>query len=100
MSPATVYQSHDVLADINYMPPEGVGKDLVHGQLKDYYLGVGDEYTRNMLITDIRGREDEFTWQEQGFQVIQLPKRERHEFDKTWVKESFLPELTEIMKDV
>lgn len=62
--------------------------------------GTGDEYTRKMSIIDIRGREDEFTWQENGFQVALLPEKKRHEFDKQWTEEAYYPEVAEVLKKV
>lgn len=96
MSPALVHEPQNVEADINYWPPDG--EELVEGKLKDRFLGVGDEFTRKMLIEDIRGREDEFNWEQQGFQIVRLPKKERHEFDSAWAKEHLYPEVGEAVK--
>lgn len=98
MCPAAVHGFHNVRADINYWPPEGTGEELVEGKIKARYLGTGDEYTRKMSILDIRGREDEFTWQDNGFQVATLPVRERHEFDKKWTEEVYYAEVAEALK--
>lgn len=98
MSPAPLLESHNVRADINYWPPEGTGEELVEGKIKARYLGTGDEYTRKMSIIDIRGREDDFTWQVNGFQVANIPVRERHEFDKKWVEEVYYPEVAETLR--
>jgi hypothetical protein len=100
MSPALVQEPHNAKADINYWPPEGTGEELVEGKIKARYLGTGDEYTRRMSILDIRGREAEFTWQECGFQVAIIPKRERNEFDKQWTEEVYYPEVAEVLKRV
>lgn len=100
MPPAPLLESHNVRADINYWPPEGTGEELVEGKIKARYLGTGDEYTRKMSIIDIRGREDDFTWQVNGFQVANIPVRERHEFDKKWTEEVYYPEVAEILKRV
>lgn len=98
MSPALVYEPQNVEAEINYWPPDG--EELVEGKMKPRYLGVSDEHTRKMLIEDIRGREDEFTWEQQGFQVVRLPVKERNEFDASWVKQHFYPELSEALKNM
>lgn len=98
MSPALVKEPQDVKADINYWPPEGAGEELVEGKIKARYLGVGDDYTRKMSILDIRGRETEFKWEECGFQVANLPKRERHEFDKQWTEAVYYPEVAKTLK--
>lgn len=98
MCPAAIHESHNVRADINYWPPEGTGEDLVEGKIKARFLGTGDEYTRKMSIIDIRGREHEFTWQDNGFQVAVLPARERHEFDKKWTEEVYYSEVAEVLK--
>lgn len=98
MCPTTIHGSHNVKADINYWPPEGTGEELVEGKIKARFLGTGDEYTRKMSIIDIRGREGDFTWQENGFQVANLPVRERHEFDKKWAEEVYYLEVTEALK--
>lgn len=100
MSPALVKEPQNVKADINYWPPEGTGEELVEGKIKARFLGTGDEYTRKMSILDIRGREAEFKWEECGFQVATIPKRERHEFDLQWAEEVYYPEVAEVLKRV
>lgn len=95
-----IHEPHNVRADINYWPSEGTGEELVEGKIKARFLGTGDEYTRKMSILDIRGREGEFTWQENGFQVATLPVRERHEFDKSWTEKVYYPEVAETLKKV
>lgn len=98
MSPALLYEPRNVEADINYWPADG--EELWDGKVEVRRLGVSDKFTRKMLIEDIRGRENDFTWEQQGFQITRLPKKQRHEFDMTWVKQHFYPEIAEVLKNM
>ncbi|ORY01748.1 hypothetical protein BCR34DRAFT_91109 [Clohesyomyces aquaticus] len=90
--------SRDVVADINYFP--ALGKPIEPSSWKRRFLGVSDEYTKAVTIRDVRGLEQNFELDKNGFQFVQLPNKERStENDATIIRE-YYPEITELVKNM
>lgn len=89
----------DHVADLNYFDPK-VGGDLDASTIKDYYHDVHDKFTRKMTIHDVRNREYGFTLSKNGFQLVTLPKKERHETDPAKVEAEYYPEVEALLKQM
>lgn len=90
--------AYDVLADINYFPP--TGKVITTQEWKPRYLGVGDEFTRKMMVRDIRGMEDQFGLDRNGFQFVKLPSKKRSTEDDETIKTKWYPEVADVIKEL
>ena len=90
--------AYDVLADINYFP--ATGKVIATEEWKPRWLGVSDEFTRKMTVRDIRGMEDKFSLDENGFKFVQLPSKHRSTEDDETIKTQWYPEVSEVIKDL
>lgn len=88
--------SSDVVADFNYFP--ALGKPIPKSAWKARYLGDSDEFTRSMIVRDVRTRDDPFELDTNGFQFVQLPLRDRvsSEDDEGTVKNEYYPELERV----
>lgn len=90
--------AYDVLADINYFP--ATGKVISTEEWQPRYLGVNNESTRKMTIRDIRGMEDRFSLDENGFKFVKLPSKHRGSDDDETIKTQWYPEVSEVIKDL
>jgi hypothetical protein len=89
--------SGDVVANINYFP--AVGTSIPKSAWKPRYLDHHDEFTRRMLIRDIRRSGKAFDLNIHGFQFVQLPQnktRITRDDDEETVKREYYPELETI----
>jgi len=64
-----------VVSDINYFPASGVPIPTTTWQKR--YLGVGDEYTRSMIIHDVRRTQQMFDLDNNGFTFVKLNSKKR-----------------------
>ena len=89
-------ESHDVEAEINYFPssPDTIPTSI----WKPRYVGVPDSYTRKMKIHNIRGKEESFNLDRNGFQFVTLPEKERKTDDDETIVQDYYPELEELSK--
>ena len=90
------YDPQDVIADINYFP--ATGKTIETTSWKRRYLGVGDESTRAMTIHAVRGLEQEFELDRNGFQFVKLPDKVRNTDDDKVIEREYHAELEELAK--
>lgn len=90
--------AYDVLADINYFPANG--KVITTEEWKPRYLGVSDDFTRKMTIHDIRGMEDQFGLDRNGFKFVKLPSKHRSTEDDETIKTQWYPEVAEVIKEL
>ncbi|KAL2292498.1 hypothetical protein FJTKL_09462 [Diaporthe vaccinii] len=88
--------AYDVLADINYFPANG--KVITTEEWKPRYLGVSDDFTRKMTICDIRGMEDQFGLDRNGFKFVKLPSKHRSTEDDETIKTQWYPEVAEVIE--
>lgn len=90
--------AYDVLADINYLP--ATGKVITTQEWKSRYLGVRDEFTRKMTIRDIRGMEDRFNLDRNGFKFVKLPSKHRSTEDDETIKKQWYPEVAAVIEQL
>ncbi|POS74955.1 hypothetical protein DHEL01_v206651 [Diaporthe helianthi] len=88
--------THDVVADINYFP--ATGKIISIEEWQPRYLGVNNESTRKMTIRNIRGMEDRFSLDENGFKFVKLPSTHRSTDDDETIKTQWYPEISEVIR--
>lgn len=87
-----------VIANINYLP--ALDAPIPTTEWKTRYLGVQDEYTRGMVIRDIRHVQQGFNIDTNGFTFIQLPSAERvnaSSVEET-IRHDYYPELEALAK--
>ncbi|KAI4695470.1 uncharacterized protein J4E84_002097 [Alternaria hordeiaustralica] len=88
----------DVIANINYFPATGI--PIPKSEWKVKYLDDKDEYTRPMLIRDVRKANKTFDLDVNGFTFVTLPQKQRvdrHSSEED-VKREYYPELEEVVK--
>ncbi|KAI4632561.1 uncharacterized protein J4E87_002035 [Alternaria ethzedia] len=88
----------DVIANINYFPATGI--PIPKSEWKVKYLDDKDEYTRPMLIRDVRKAKKIFDLDANGFTFVTLPQKrrvDRHSSEED-VKREYYPELEEVVK--
>jgi len=88
----------DVIANINYFPATGI--PIPKSEWKVKYLDDKDEYTRPMLIRDVRKADKTFDLDVNGFTFVTLPQKQRvdrHSSEED-VKREYYPELEEVVK--
>lgn len=90
------YRVGDVSADINYF--RASGEVIEPSSWKPRYLGVGDEYTKKMTIHNIRGIEQNFDLENNGFQFVKLSEKQRNTDDENVILEEYYPELEQLVK--
>ncbi|KAI4926692.1 hypothetical protein J4E85_006987 [Alternaria conjuncta] len=93
-------QNTDVIANINYFPATGI--PIPKSEWKVKYLDDKDEYTRPMLIRDVRKANKKFDLDTNGFTFVALPQKQRvgrHSSEED-VKREYYPELEEVVKNL
>ena len=89
----------DVIADINYFPASGI--PISKADWKPRYLDHHDEFTRSMLIRDVRTSGKTFELDVHGFQFITLPEKKTRvtrDGNEEIVGREYYPELEDIAK--
>lgn len=88
--------SHNVKADINYFP--ATPNTITTSAWKPRHLGSSDAHTRNMNIHNVRGLEDNFNLDHNGFQFVTLPEKERKTDDDGTIVREYYTELEGLAK--
>ncbi|KAF1956449.1 hypothetical protein CC80DRAFT_446388 [Byssothecium circinans] len=90
--------SSDIVADINYFP--ALGTPIPTSAWKARYLGQSDEFTRPMIIRDVRTTDKKFDLDVHGFQFVRLPPKTRvsSKDSEETVKHEYYPELEDVAK--
>jgi hypothetical protein len=91
----------DVVADIGYFPVTGT--PIPKSAWKPRYLDHHDDFTRPMLIRDVRTSDKTFELDVHGFQFIHLPQnknRVSRNDDEETVKREYYPELEALAKEL
>ena len=85
-------------AEVNYWlePPEGQPRPVIYPGTAGSRRRKWD--TRMVQVTDLRGREDEFKVDQNGFQVVAFPTEEKAYDDDERIKASVYPEAEELLK--
>ncbi|CAN8101151.1 unnamed protein product [Discula destructiva] len=96
MSSTSPNGSADVAADINYFSP--TAKVIETKDWKPRLLGDPNEYTRRMTIRDVRGMEDTFELDQNGFKFIRLPMKPRDMSTDEEIQNEYYCEIGEILK--
>lgn len=95
----TQKKGRDVLTNFNYY------KDPGDGSLPSpSYVGKPETYeqpteSKQKLVHDIRGEEDKYSLDSTGFQVLQHASSEKDFQDDAQIKETYYPEIEQILKD-
>jgi hypothetical protein len=59
----------------------------------------GEDDLREVSIEDARGRENEFTLDRNGFQLVKAPTTMRDFYDPDEIKRAYYPEVEQLLKD-
>lgn len=96
MTSSSQQDPKDVVTIINYFSPEVDYEDL--SAWKHRYLGTSDEHTREVIVQDIRGQEESFSLDENGFHFVTLPVKERSVENEEVIKSEYYPELENVIQ--
>ena len=90
---------HDVPTKLNYYKDPGDGSEPAPS-----YVGKPETYEHpheplDVVVEDIRGREDQFTLDKNGFQIYRHASKEKEFTDDDQVKSVYYPETEQLLKD-
>jgi len=90
---------HDVPTKLNYYKDPGDGSGPAPS-----YVGKPETYERpyeslDVVVEDIRGREDQFTLDKNGFQIYRHESEEKDFTDDDQIKSVYYPETEQLLKD-
>lgn len=90
---------HTVRTTLNYYLPPSKGGTTV------YYPGTASDkrrkhQPREVDVTDIRGREADFSLDVQGFQVVEHESREKTFDNDERIKQDYYPECAAVVKQM
>ena len=90
---------HDVPTQLNYYKDPGDGSEPAPS-----YVGKPETYERpfeplDVVVEDIRGREDQFTLDKNGFQIYHHESKEKDFTDDDQIKSVYYPETEQLLKD-
>ena len=90
---------HDVPTQLNYYKDPGDGSEPA-----PTYVGKPETYERpfeplDVVVQDIRGREDQFTLDKNGFQIYRHESQEKDFTDDDQIKAVYYPETEQLLKD-
>ena len=92
-------ESHDVHTSLNYYKDPGDGSAPA-----PTYVGKPETYERpvhpfDVTVHDIRGHEQEYTLDKQGFQLYKHTSVEKDLLDDEQIKARYYPETEQLLKD-
>ena len=90
---------HDVYTKLNYYKDPGDGSEPA-----PTYVGKPETYERpfeplDVVVEDIRGREDQFTLDKNGFQIYRHQSKEKDFIDDDQIKSAYYAETEQLLKD-
>ena len=96
---STSYKPHDVQTTLNYYKDPGDGSPPVPS-----YIGKPETYERpsetvDVVVNDIRGKEQEYSLDKNGFQIYNHGSVEKDFVDDEHLKEVYYPEIEQLLKD-
>ncbi len=102
MATAAVLAPHDVPTILNYYTP--IGTEEPYQYVLDPPEGkapnnLGSE-PHEVVVQDARGRENEFSLDQNGFQFVNWPSKEKDFDDEERIKAVYYPEVEEILRTV
>lgn len=86
----------DVVTDVNYFSPSV--KEIDTKDWKTRVLGEKYDHTKKCTVHDIRGREDAFSLNQNGFQFIKLPTKTRQTDSDELIQQNYYPEVEEVLR--
>lgn len=94
-------KTHDVYADFRYYleHEDGSPPEPVDVSKPSSYMDTPDA-VRTMLVRDIRGSEDQYTLDKNGFQVYRHVSTEKEFLDEDQIKAEYFPEIEQFLKDM
>jgi len=94
------YKPHDVHANLNYYLDPGDGSlPAPNYSYKPSSYNEKPIDTRNILVHDIRGEEDKYTLDKNGFQIHHHVSREKDFLDDGEIEAVYYPEVEQLLKD-
>ena len=96
----TTYKPHHVLAGFHYYLDPNDGSLPAPG-----YVDRPESFTekpidtRNLLVHDIRGEEQNYTLDQNGFQIYRNVSREKDFLDDEKIKAEYYPEVEQLLKE-
>ena len=92
------YQPHDILANFNYYKDPGDGSTP-----QPSYVGKPETYERPsetlaLNVHDIRGEEDKYSLDKNGFEILRHVSEEKAFEDEEEIKRVYYPEVEGILK--
>ena len=94
------YKPHDIQAVFNYYRDPGDGSLPAPN-----YANVPNSFedkpieARTLPVYDIRGTEDQYTLDKNGFQIVRHTSREKDFIDDAEIAEIYYPEVVQILKE-
>jgi hypothetical protein len=98
-SSATPSQPHHVATTLNYYKDPGDGSEP-----HPSYVGKPETYYRppetlDVTVHDVRGHEDQYSLDKNGFQVYSHVSLEKDFVDEEQIKAQYYPETEQLLKD-
>lgn len=94
------HETHDVITTFNYYKDPGDGSSppsIFVDKPETYQLPAE---TRSALVHDIRGTEDKFTLDKNGFQIYKHQSVEKDFVNDEHIKKVYYPETESLLKEV
>lgn len=86
----------DIHADINYFAARN--DPIETSAWKPRHLGLRDEGTRTVKISDARGKEENFDLDVNGFKFVKLPPKSRSTESDAINQNEYYPEIEQVLK--
>ena len=98
-SATSSYKPHNVQTTLNYYKDPGDGSPPAPS-----YIGKPETYERpsealEVVVNDIRGKEQDYTLDKNGFQIYKHASVEKDFVDDEHLKAVYYPEIEQLLKD-
>lgn len=98
-SATSSYKPHNVQTTLNYYKDPGDGRPP-----EPSYIGRPETYERpsetvEVVVNDIRGKEQDYTLDKNGFQIYKHASVEKDFVDDEDLKAVYYPEIEQLLKD-
>lgn len=99
ITPSSANKAQDVDTVLHYFKPNADGSPphLAYVDKPETYKRVPD--LQNVTVQDVRGKEDQFTLEKNGFQFYKHVSREKDFVDDEQIKAEYYPETEQLLKD-
>ena len=92
-------RAHNVYADFNYYPQDFPNPEPLNVTKPSSFLNEPKD-TRRMFVQDIRGKENNFSLDQNGFEIVYHLTEEKDFLDDDQIKASYYPEIEALVKQV